>query len=219
MPFEAGMKIEFVPTRTIMDLTAVPRLMLEKLIISFAENEIIPKYKAITDSFDTHHPEFGIIESNVSANLVSMLVYVTDDDELSSDGAIFRYVDEGTSRRKALLSRDWISKTSPGSTAVGEGAGSVVKVSDDFDFPGIEKRGFTDIIYDEVAPLFFSRADAIFNSITNSLGQGFIKERYAGTNVLSGSNWLTKVDAQTRIELARMGGLASGAARRAKKGN
>ena len=111
MPFEAGMKIEFVPTRTIMDLTAVPRLMLEKLIISFAENEIIPKYKAITDSFDTHHPEFGIIESNVSANLVSMWVYVTDDDEKSSDGAIFRYLDEGTSIRKALMSSDWISKT------------------------------------------------------------------------------------------------------------
>lgn len=72
----------------------------------------------------------------------------------------FFFVDEGTSVRRALLSRDWQSKTTPGSLQSGPGRGRVVAISKKFNFPGITARDFSGqvakIIDNQLEPMFFA---------------------------------------------------------------
>lgn len=64
------------------------------------------------------------------------------------------YLNEGTSVRYAILSDDWESKTTPGFVGSGPGRGRVVAVNVNSPQPGIETRGWTDIIKREFKPVF-----------------------------------------------------------------
>lgn len=59
---------------------------------------------------------------------------------------IYFFLHDGTKVRYAVLSRDWISKTTPGRLSSGPGRGRVLFISKKHPRPGIEAREWTDII-------------------------------------------------------------------------
>ena len=63
-----------------------------------------------------------------------------------SDKAVnkWRWLDEGTSARHAVMSKDWRSKTRPGKFSSGTGAGRVAFVSKKIRQPGIEARRWSE---------------------------------------------------------------------------
>ena len=55
----------------------------------------------------------------------------------------WRWLNEGTRVRRALMSRDWRSKTKPGRYRSGPGRGKMLFVSRKLARPGIKPRGWT----------------------------------------------------------------------------
>ena len=58
----------------------------------------------------------------------------------------WKWLNEGTAVRRALLSPNWRSKTKPGTLRTGKGAGQVLAVGYQFAFDGIEARLWTDLV-------------------------------------------------------------------------
>lgn len=56
----------------------------------------------------------------------------------------WNWLNEGTRVRRAVMSRNWRSKTRPGSFSSGSGRGRVVFISKRISRPGIKARGWTD---------------------------------------------------------------------------
>jgi hypothetical protein len=62
---------------------------------------------------------------------------------VGTDNEIYRYVNDGTRVRRALMSDDFSPKTRPGSLRSRPGSGHVVFISRKLALPGIEARDFT----------------------------------------------------------------------------
>lgn len=62
---------------------------------------------------------------------------------VGTDNAIYRYVNDGTRVRRALMSPDFSPKSRPGSLRSRPGQGGVIFISKDLALPGIEARDFT----------------------------------------------------------------------------
>jgi len=58
----------------------------------------------------------------------------------------WNWLNEGTRVRRALMSRNWKSKTRPGYLGSGGGRGRVVFISRRLSRPGIQARGWTEIV-------------------------------------------------------------------------
>ena len=75
-----------------------------------------------------------------------------------TDDQVYFWLDKGTSVRRAVMSKDWQSKTTPGSLQSGPGRGRVVFISKKINLPGIEARDFsgkiTATIERELEPTF-----------------------------------------------------------------
>lgn len=70
-----------------------------------------------------------------------------------TDSDVFFWLNYGTSKRFAVLSGDWSSKTSVGSLAAGEGSGSVVAISK-IAMAGIKAREWTNLVVEKLQPQF-----------------------------------------------------------------
>lgn len=84
----------------------------------------------------------------------------------------FRWLDEGTSKRWALMSSDWKSKTKPGTLKSGRGAGRVVVVGKRRmrrPRPGIKARGWTEKITKQRRKPFIKRMIKAKNKGLNKL--------------------------------------------------
>jgi len=91
-----------------------------------------------------------------------------------TDDRIYFFLHEGTKVRYATLSRDWKSKTTPGRLISGAGRGRVLFISKAHPRPGIEARGWTDIIIRNRKGPFKSAMQRRMNDIaraTNARGQ------------------------------------------------
>lgn len=77
---------------------------------------------------------------------------------LGSDKAKWkwRWLDEGTRVRYAIMSRNWKSKTTPGFVGSGPGAGEMVHVDVDNPQPGIKARRWSKLVLKEFRPIFGS---------------------------------------------------------------
>ena len=64
------------------------------------------------------------------------------------------WLDRGTKVRRALMSRDWQSKTTPGLIGSGPGRGRVLFVSRQLALPGIEAREWAKLIRKNTRPTF-----------------------------------------------------------------
>ena len=76
---------------------------------------------------------------------------------VGGDGAAaqhWRYVNEGTSVRHAVMSSDWKSKTVPNVIGSFAGQGEVVFISKKINLPGIKARNFDKLIQEKMTPIF-----------------------------------------------------------------
>ena len=73
---------------------------------------------------------------------------------VGDNARIYRYVDEGTSVRHAQMTAKFVPKTRVGSLAAGPGAGGLKQVSKQIVKPGIQARGFSGLVADELRPEF-----------------------------------------------------------------
>lgn len=62
---------------------------------------------------------------------------------VKTDDPVYKFIDKGTTVRRALMSRDWKSKTKVDSLKSGGGRGRVVFISKKISRPGIRARNFT----------------------------------------------------------------------------
>jgi hypothetical protein len=92
----------------------------------------------LTTSTWSHKPKFRRY-LRVTSNEIYMSI-TTDDD-------IYRYVSEGTRVRRAIMSKDWRSKTRVNVLTPGAGAGKMVFVSKKVNRPGIKARRYPQNIW------------------------------------------------------------------------
>jgi hypothetical protein len=75
-------------------------------------------------------------------------VYVGTNDK------IYKFIDKGTSVRRALMSKNFMPKTHPRTLPNSRGRGSRVAISKKFNFPGITPREFSKMIAEQRYPIF-----------------------------------------------------------------
>lgn len=72
--------------------------------------------------------------------------------ELSTTDPPYSYLNFGTKVRRALMSPDWASKTTPGTLNASAGGGRVLVIGSHINQPGIEKRDFVGLALNELRP-------------------------------------------------------------------
>jgi hypothetical protein len=70
--------------------------------------------------------------------------------EVQTDSTIYKFIDQGTRVRRAIMSSDFVSKTVPGSLKTRRGRGGVVFIGKNVNRPGIKARKFTETISKEM---------------------------------------------------------------------
>lgn len=112
-----------------------------------------------TATWKTHKVSFeNPVMKNVGGE-ISCLVYADDPDN------IYNWLDQGTKVRRARLSKDWVSKTSPGVLGSTAGAGRVVAVNKKFQYKGIEARKFLETAEGIYAPKMALTINAVIGRI------------------------------------------------------
>lgn len=84
---------------------------------------------------------------------------------INTDSKIFGFIDDGTRVRRAVMSEDWRSKTTPGRLSSGRGSGRVVFISKNISLPGIEARRFTEIIGKRIS----RRARGVYDKVLKGM--------------------------------------------------
>jgi len=102
-----------------------------------AEGRAIQKEYEKTVATWAHKPKF---EQLIGLDKQQATVLV------GTDSRIYKFIDEGTRVRRAVMSKDWQSKTTPNVIGSGPGRGHVVFISKKIALPGIKARNFTKII-------------------------------------------------------------------------
>ena len=102
-------------------------------------NEALALYQKTTRTW-THQPTF-VAQRESTARW-----------RVETDDPIYGYVDRGTRVRRALMSRDWVSKTKPNVIASYAGRGRVVFISRKLTLPGIKARNFSKRIREQIQP-------------------------------------------------------------------
>jgi len=80
---------------------------------------------------------------------------------------VYFFLHEGTKVRYAVLSRDWISKTTPRRLSSGPGRGRVLFISKKHPRPGIEAREWTDVIIQKRKKPFRKNMQNVMKTIAN----------------------------------------------------
>lgn len=99
------------------------------------------QFERTVSTFNTK-PDFNLTHQKVGESWESTVW---------TDSTIYRGIDSGTRIRRVLMSRDWISKTKPGVLDPGMGRGHAIFTTKAMALPGIEPRGFSSIIFQDVA--------------------------------------------------------------------
>lgn len=84
----------------------------------------------------------------------------------------WKYVDEGTRVRRAIMSRDWKSKTKSNVITSYAGRGRVVFISRKVNLPGIQARNFRDIIMRRIQARAARAVRDALNQASYGAGQG-----------------------------------------------
>jgi hypothetical protein len=84
----------------------------------------------------------------------------------------WRYLNEGTSVRHAVMSSDWKSKTVPNIIGSFGGQGEVVFISRKINLPGIEARNWDKLIAKEMQPRFKRAMEQTMRDVAKASGHG-----------------------------------------------
>lgn len=104
-----------------------------------------------TKTWQSHHPVFSR-EVRRENNRIYNTVY--------TDSDVFFWLNYGTSKRFAVLSSDWSSKTSVGSLVAGAGSGSVIGISK-IAMAGIKARKWTELVQERLTPEFVTEMQRV----------------------------------------------------------
>jgi hypothetical protein len=91
---------------------------------------------------------------------------------VETDDKIYGYIDRGTRVRRALMSRDWRSKTKPNVIASYNGRGRVLYISRKLNLPGIKARNFSKRIRERIQPKAANKLREKLLSATSGPGVG-----------------------------------------------
>ncbi len=105
----------------------------------------VAEMKKTTATWNDTEPTF---ETEIDGD--TLTVGPTDDE----DGDIWRYLEEGTEVRYAIMTEDFEPKTTPNVVGSSAGVGGLAFIDLDNPQPGIESRNWTEIIGDELEPKF-----------------------------------------------------------------
>lgn len=121
--------------------------------------EVLGLYQQTTRTWN-HQPTFEVQRESTARWRVS-----TDDE-------IYGYLDRGTRVRRALMSRDWRSKTKPNVIASYSGRGRVLFISRRLSLPGIKARNFSKRIRERIQPQAANRMRKKLLEATSGPGVG-----------------------------------------------
>lgn len=119
--------------------------------------EMLEVKKDIVDDFERTVKNWGEPKVKFTAKIESgasvggVLLSVTTRDKR------FKFLDQGTKVRRAVMSKDWQSKTSPNVILSTPGKGKVVFISKKISRPGIKARNFSKVIAKSYKPEFKKR--------------------------------------------------------------
>lgn len=98
-----------------------------------------------TETWENHTVVFSR-ELRKEANRIYNVVY--------TESEVYFWLNYGTSVRRAKLSKGWRSKTRVRELKSSGGSGQVERISKRFAFPGIQARGWTDVVAERLQPQF-----------------------------------------------------------------
>jgi hypothetical protein len=125
-------------------------LSIKPILLKYAK-ETVTEFEKTTETWNDTDPTFEYeLESD------GVLIGPADDE----DGQIWVYLEEGTDVRRALMSEDFEAKTTPGVVGSRAGVGGVVYISPDLELPGIEARGWSKAVGDDLEPKFVADINA-----------------------------------------------------------
>ena len=99
------------------------------------------KFRRTVRTFSAPQPQFTAVTS-FQGGIVGV--------DVSTDHFVYGLLDAGTPVRRAIMSRDFVSKTVPGSLKTRRGRGGVVFISKKISRPGIKARNFSSNIAEEM---------------------------------------------------------------------
>ena len=129
------MKIVIKPIEVKIDTKAFEKA-LKKMLDQEAES-IRESYENTVKTW-RHKPDF---KKYVRVTQQQVYLSVTTQDK------IYRYIEFGTRVRRAIMSKNWVSKTRPNRLTPGGGAGHVVFISKKVKRPGIKARNYSKLIW------------------------------------------------------------------------
>ncbi len=135
------------------------RLNIQALLKKYADLTIIEMEKT-TETWENTDPEF-IFE--IEGNKVK--IGPTDD----KDGDIWRFLNDGTDVRYAVMSEDFEPKTSPGIIGSTAGVGGLTHFDFDNPKPGIEARNWTELIGEKLQPKFAADVQEMLKQTLNTM--------------------------------------------------
>lgn len=117
-------------------------------------NEVLELLIATTETW-TNKPTFIIENRDTNRDLVNV-IGPTDE-----SGRIWWFLEDGTRVRYAILSADWVSKTTPGQLRPGPGSGRVIAIDTRRPQPGIKARNWSETIAAQEQPQFTRKLRAV----------------------------------------------------------
>jgi hypothetical protein len=112
-------------------------------------HKVIQDYYKIKRTWENKPRHESIIECEPKFPAVSVLFGATGDDQAVKE---WNFVNEGTKVRRAIMSKDWKSKSSVKHIGSSAGRGHVVFISKDISLPGIKARKFDEAISENWNP-------------------------------------------------------------------
>jgi len=124
--------------------------------------DMLKDFKKTTKTWNTK-PEFEVLK-DLNPPDYSVLV--------GTDDKIYGYVDEGTKVRRAIMSKDFIAKTTPNVIDSRPGRGGVVFISKKVARPGIKARNFAKLIGKKWKKPFKTRMEKAMKAAAIRMEQG-----------------------------------------------
>ena len=95
-------------------------------------------------------------ETRLRLNAKSITVSISTDDE------VFNYVEGGTHIRHAVMDRNFVPKTTPGSLRSARGNGRMVYVNEGISLPGVDARNFYELSAKKQRAAFVAKMRSIY---------------------------------------------------------
>jgi hypothetical protein len=127
--------------------------------------KIVRRFQKTVETWENERPTFKV---SVTYSSWLWLKVLLEGDEKGIKK--WNWLDLGTRVRRALMSSDWESKTTPNDYQSREGQGRVVFISKQLELPGIKARRWTKMANKEFRPEFKAKVQAAYDEAARQSG-------------------------------------------------